>query len=220
MQANLPLGSMRTLGSCGYNMVQACCYRPEIYANATEFVWEGGYISGTSLLIEERSTVMCKYNSTGSALCGCGVSTQKFDLDKSTCISWCESGKVWIPSTDPVECDSYLSVPGRCESCERGTHSSASLDWLQTCKPCAMGSYSGELGSSECLECEENTHAQELGASECLSCPTGNVILFLLCVCVCVCVFYFFVLNNKTYQVDTRTDIEVQSLVPCATRCT
>ena len=94
MQANLPLGSMRTLGSCGYNMVQACCYRPEIYANATEFVWEGGYISGTSLLIEERSTVMCKYNSTGSALCGCGVSTQKFDLDKSTCISWCESGKV------------------------------------------------------------------------------------------------------------------------------
>ena len=169
----LPMGSMITLGSCGMNMLDACCYR-DIYSNYTDFTWEGGYIKGTTLLMDDQSTVMCMFNSSGSALCGCGVSTMRYDTHQSSC-GFCTSGERWVASNESSVITSYLSPSGHCIACEPGTFSLAITgEWIESCEVCPAGYFSQTEGSSTCFQCEENQYSQNEGSSSCSDCPTGR----------------------------------------------
>ena len=153
-------------------MLDACCYR-DVYSNYTDFTWEGGYIKGTTLLMDDQSTVMCMFNSSGSTLCGCGVSTRRYDTRQSSCV-FCNSGERWVAANDSSVIASYLSPPGHCEACEPGTFSLAITgEWIESCEACPPG-YFPELGSSQCFQCEENQCSRNAGSSSCTDCPTGR----------------------------------------------
>lgn len=143
------LGSM---GSAGLTPADACCGLG------------GGVRKGDALHMDSRSTVTCFSNASmlGESFvwCQCGASNLRYDMSRRTCISSCDNGEFWNPSTS-YEMASFgiLSSSGRCESCDLGLVGNSDLiEWPESCLSCDGGTFSSTLASTECRICDANTY--------------------------------------------------------------
>lgn len=137
---------------------------------------------------------------TGQASCtGCPIGTFNGAVGaqrSSDCVS-CPAGK-FAASTGASQCEpcpagTDASAPGAsaCDPCDIGFYSeggavectpcpagttgdaTATMSSVDDCVPCAVGTYTSDMGQSVCLSCPDGTYSATAGATECTKCPAG-----------------------------------------------
>ena len=121
------------------------------------------------MIMDETSPMRC-YSFEDLVECECNDEALRYDVETSSCISSCESGKRWESVISNLY-DMIISDVGRCVDCLAGTYSVASLDeWVETCSNCSAGEYVTTNGSSTCFSCPRGRFSTRNASIECEIC--------------------------------------------------
>ena len=95
--------------------------------------------------------------------CAAGYYGDRVDYRNASCSGSCPIGHYCVAGTaNPTPCPAGHSMPAI---------GAASID---SCIPCAPGSFSASAGSTECEQCRPGTYTSVPAQTECISCPAGG----------------------------------------------